>query len=229
MEISCRLWFMWMQNLWSKYWLRIAPLINCAGCKSTDIEIRPVDLSQIQHSAHLTNRSACRLSQYLYIYCEASVVYQIDTRFHLTTWAASTSMCSRSGNVIACLSSPCKQIIRSKPLRFLLKTSPSTVSTDYFHVCAGGTEVCVWFCKQPPLRESWVTAAGMWLMPTLNLTLITAEVWMITLVTFLISAGVLFQPCQDDTVTKPIRCNCVFRRAALVNHHTPWRLDVHRS
>lgn len=143
MEISCRLWFMWMQNLWSKYWLRIAPLINCAGCKSTDIEIRPVDLSQIQHSAHLTNRSACRLSQYLYIYCEASVVYQIDTRFHLTTWAASTSMCSRSGNVIACLSSPCKQIIRSKPLRFLLKTSPSTVSTDYFHVCAGGTEVCV--------------------------------------------------------------------------------------
>lgn len=44
----------------------------------------------------------------------SSVVHQIDLQIHLTIVEASTSMCSRSGNLIACLSSLCKQIIHSK-------------------------------------------------------------------------------------------------------------------
>lgn len=103
--------------------------------------------------------SVCTLSEYLYVGCESSVVYQIDLRFHLTTWAASSSMCSRSGNVIARLSSPCKQIIRSKPLAFFLRLArarcPLTGST-----CAQAALKCVWFCAQPALRGSWVSGWG---------------------------------------------------------------------
>lgn len=45
-------------------------------------------------------------------------------------------------------------------------------------------------------------------MPSLSLTLITPEVFVIALVTIPGSAGVLFQPCQGDTVTKPNSVSC---------------------
>lgn len=54
--------------------------------------------------------AACSL-KHLYLYFVTSLIYQIDPHFHLTMGVASRSMRSRSGNLIACLSSPCKQII----------------------------------------------------------------------------------------------------------------------
>lgn len=56
-------------------------------------------------------------------------------------------------------------------------------------------------------------------MPSLSLTLITAEVSVIALVTILSLDGVLFQPCQDDTVTKPksMSYNCAFSK---VRHYS---------
>lgn len=49
-------------------------------------------------------------------------------------------------------------------------------------------------------------------MPSLSLTLITPEVSVIALVTIPSSAGVQFQPCQGDTVTKHgfVSCDWAF-------------------
>lgn len=76
--------------------------------------------------------------------------------------------------------------------------------------------VCMWLCvwAQASLRGSWIIGTGTWLMPSLSLTLITAEVLVIALVTILSSTSVVFQPDQDDTITKPesISCNCAFSK-----------------
>ena len=49
----------------------------------------------------------------LHLMPESSVVYQTDPHSDLTMGEASTSMCSRSWNLIVLLSSACEQIIHS--------------------------------------------------------------------------------------------------------------------
>lgn len=143
----CKIYGLNMHGKWG-FWLAV-PAHAGAGLSITD------GTPGLFHGSV----SVCTLSEYLYVCCESSVVYQIDLRFHLTTWAASSSMRSRSGNVIARLSSPCKQIIRSKPLAFFLRLArarcPLTGST-----CAQAALKCVWFCAQPALRGSWVSGWG---------------------------------------------------------------------
>lgn len=69
-------------------------------------QLQPYSLSHFTDLKLLLICSICK-----YIFCDSSVVYQIDPQFHLTMGVASPSMCSRSGNLIACLSSLCKHII----------------------------------------------------------------------------------------------------------------------
>lgn len=63
-------------------------------------------------------------------------------------------------------------------------------------------------------------------MSSVSLSLITAEVSVIALVTILSSAGVPFQLHQDDTVTKPRAVSCNWAFSNILNGSITTHLEV---
>lgn len=131
-NVCCGGSFFVLQNLWPKCRPKIGSLISNSILNYTaNNEIEPRGCTQhiaemrllfffLHFGGHLHKSDVCLVSvrilgRILQIIC--CVSHKIPG-FGLTTCAASTSMCSRSRNVIARLSSRCKQIIRSKPPRF---------------------------------------------------------------------------------------------------------------